>query len=340
MATNNSSLSNEIKNVLNTKASKSKKTAELVKLGISAVDASTLLWMYDREHADEIAAAKQAARERREARAAERARLAASLAEMGVDYDELIESLTFGVEFECVNAPRAAVVREASARGLVMNDMSYNHTNSRTAYKLVSDGSLTGSNAVECVTPVLSGSAVGFGSMKSCLDALGAVGARVNSSCGTHVHVGYANMSDEHYINVFANYQQLESLIDSFMHSSRANSSWCQSLRGYHFDRCRTKVDVYHELGGHYATAQRDSSRYHKVNACAYGQHGTIEFRQHQGTLNYAKISMWARFCLKLVVWSKTNRLSAPVTDINAVPFLNAEEKAFFAQRIAHFARA
>lgn len=330
--TTNNSLSSEIKKVMDSKAGKNAKRVALVKLGLNEIDASSLLWMYDREHKQEIAASKRAARERREAR------LAARLAAMGVDFDELIKSLTFGVEFECVNAPRHAVVHEANARGLVMNSMGYNHTNSQTAYKLVSDSSLRGADSVECVTPILNGAEGGFASMKACLESLRAAGAHVNGSCGTHVHVGYANMADTHYINVFANYQKLERLIDSFMHYSRINSTWCISMRGYDLSACTTKENVYHALGG-VGTPHRDDSRYHKVNACSYWQHGTIEFRQHQGTLNYEKISMWVRFCLKLVVWSKDNRLSAEVTDINSVPFLNAEEKAFFTSRIQRFAR-
>jgi hypothetical protein len=37
-------------------------------------------------------------------------------------------------------------------------------------------------------------------------------------------------------------------------------------------------------------------NRYLNFNVAAYAQHGTIEFRQHSGTLNPEKISNWVRF--------------------------------------------
>jgi hypothetical protein len=74
-------------------------------------------------------------------------------------------------------------------------------------------------------------------------------------------------------------------------------------------------------------------NRYFKVNAVSYSRHKTIEFRQHQGSTDFAKISNWVRFCAKLVEFSKRNKLQAPIASINDIPFLTATEKRFFNQR-------
>ena len=64
-----------------------------------------------------------------------------------------------------------------------------------------------------------------------------------------------------------------------------------------------------------------------------YPGHQTIEFRQHQGTTDFKKISMWAKFCIKLVEWSLNNRLECKINKIEDIPFLNKTEKAYFARR-------
>ncbi|KZT53454.1 hypothetical protein CALCODRAFT_557534 [Calocera cornea HHB12733] len=42
-------------------------------------------------------------------------------------------------------------------------------------------------------------------------------------------------------------------------------------------------------------------SRYYKVNFTAIGKHGTVEFRQHEGTLDLQQIFTWAETVLALV---------------------------------------
>ena len=157
--------------------------------------------------------------------------------------------------------------------------------------------SIRGENPIECVSPVLTGKA-GMKSLETCCKALNDAGAQVNKSTGLHVHIGAANLSDEAYINVFENYQKLEKVIDTFMAKSRRanNSQWCRTLQGKNFDLCMTKHDVFSVMNG---------NRYFKVNACSYSRHNTIEFRQHQGSTDFEKISNWVNFCAKLVAWSK-----------------------------------
>lgn len=163
-------------------------------------------------------------------------------------------------------------------------------------------------------------------SLETCCKALNEANAQVNRSTGLHVHIGAQNLSDEAYINVFKNYQKLERVIDTFMARSRRanNSRWCRTLQGYDFTWCTTKSDILDAMNG---------NRYFKVNACSYSRHRTIEFRQHQGSTDFEKISNWVNFCAKLVAWSKKNVLSSEASSIDEIPFLTAKEKSFFKSR-------
>lgn len=237
----------------------------------------------------------------------------------------VIKKLTFGVEIECYNAPRTALIQKAAQNNLRLQSEGYNHIDNRHHFKLVSDASIRGENPVECVSPILSNNKSGFDALKNCCDTLEAVGAKVNKSTGLHVHVGGLD-AGEWYVNVFKNYQKAECLIDNFMAQSRRanNAFFAKSIQDANFGDCHTSGDVYLKLRG---------DRYRKVNPCAWGRHGTIEFRQHQGSIDYEKISMWVAFCLKLVAWSKNNTFENCVTTIDELVFLSKKEKDFFKSR-------
>lgn len=231
---------------------------------------------------------------------------------------------TFGVEIECLVA--ANIMRECATRNeMPFQYEGYNHVDNNHYYKFVSDSSIRGENPIECVSPVLTGK-MGMKSLETCCKALNEANAQVNRSTGLHVHIGAQNLSDEAYINVFKNYQKLERVIDTFMANSRRanNSQWCRTLQGKDFTMCTTKLDIFDVMNG---------NRYYKVNACSYSRHKTIEFRQHQGSTDFEKISNWVNFCAKLVAWSKKNVLSSEVNSIDEIPFLTTREKSFFKSR-------
>lgn len=231
---------------------------------------------------------------------------------------------TFGVEIECL-VPVAAMREAAERNGMPYNYEGYNHIDNSHYYKFVSDSSIVGQNPIECVSPVLTGKD-GIKSLENCCKSLNEAGAQVNRSTGLHVHIGAQNISEEAYCNVFKNYQKLEKVIDTFMaRSRRGNSSqWCRTLERMDYTGCSTRRSVYEAMNG---------NRYFKVNPCSYSRHKTIEFRQHQGSTDFEKISNWVSFCAKLVAWSRKNVLQEEIESIDEIPFLTKKEKTFFKSR-------
>ena len=239
----------------------------------------------------------------------------------GTGFD--FSKLTFGVEIECYNVVRNDLIENGTRKGLSVRSEGYNHTDNQRYFKIISDSSLQGVNTAECVSPILQGND-GLNSLKRLCEALNEIDAKVNKSCGLHVHIGAANMTDKHYLNIIKNYQRLERIIDSFMPLSRRanNNGFCRSLQGFDFSRCTTKRDVYDMM----------NSRYYKINGHAYFRHQTIEFRQHSGTTDYTKISMWIAFLAGLVKYSEKNEITA-CNSIDEIPFLSDEQKAYFNNR-------
>lgn len=242
-----------------------------------------------------------------------------------------IFTYTFGVEIECVGCRYTEFFNAARRNGLSVYDQVYYNHRDIPQFKLTTDSSICGQNPAECVTPALN-STDGFESLKACCKSLAEVGATANRSCGLHVHIGAASLTDQEYCNVFVNYMRLETAIESFLAPSRRglNAHWCRSLRN-------------HEYAVLSATTKKDmrlallNDRYHRVNANSYAAHGTIEFRQHQGSTNFTKISHWVKLLGKLVEFSKTNRLTANIDRIEDIPFLTQTEKNYFISRRSEF---
>lgn len=235
---------------------------------------------------------------------------------------------TFGVEMETYNCRDIDFKAKAQAHGIKAHGSQlrsfYNHEDSKDSYKCVYDSSIDGVYALECVSPILNED--GFESLEKACQALRESGAKVNKSCGLHVHIGAAHLTGEQYVNVFNNYKMLENVIDSFMAESRRgnNSRWCRSIKTFDFNNCNSVRDVLNKMDG----------RYYKVNPQSFSRHSTIEFRQHQGSINFEKIQHRVRFCANLVEWSRTNKLEYQVDTIDEIKFITDEEKAWFKNRI------
>lgn len=237
---------------------------------------------------------------------------------------------TFGVEMECfVNS--GAIRTAAERTGMAYEYEGYNHRDGHSYFKFTTDSSVRGmDDPIECVSPVLTGND-GKRMLKNACKTLNKADAKVNSTCGLHVHIGAAKLTDKQYCNVFVNYMYLEAVIDTFMAQSRRNNEYANTIQDhkYAIERAVTIQNIQNAL---------HNWRYHKINPMSYDRHKTIEFRQHSGTTNYEKIINWVNFCGKLVIWSKKNRLTAPVASIDEIPFLSNEEKSFFKARAEHFA--
>lgn len=312
----NTDIRKEVENIMKERATQTVKREKLLKIGLTTSDISQLF------HAERLAK-KLAKKEREAAR------------QVMVDtLEQIFARYTFGVEIECYNARPSRLVATAQSKGLEMHHESYNHADNDRYYKLVSDASINGNDPIECVSPILNGNNGGFDTLKACCAALNEVGAKVNRSTGLHVHVG-GQITEKQYANTFANYFYLESVIDTFMAPSRRDNTYAKRLNGSINRDCLDIVsnargvnDVFH------------NNRYYKINCCSWERHHTIEFRQHQGTTDYNKISNWARFCVKLVHWSENHRLTAPITSIDNIEFLTDEEKTYFKNRAQQLANA
>jgi hypothetical protein len=239
---------------------------------------------------------------------------------------------SIGLEFEVVRPKEIgyrefvnSIVKKFRENGLDVQAEGYNHT-TRNYWKLVPDQSISrqtgdrigGDAGIECVSPVLNGKK-GIVDIKKAIRSLVGAGASVNESVGYHAHFGIAGLSIEHLRNLLYNYRGFEPIIDTIMLKNRrgavnnagVESRWAKSLyRRFPnendfwqlLESCQSVRDIQYQVFG--------NDRYQKTNLMAYSRYGTIEFRQHGGTLEEDTIIYWLYWLHFLIQVSKRKKLS------------------------------
>jgi len=210
----------------------------------------------------------------------------------------------FGIEIEFIGANRHEVSRLVNANNVECKVEDYNHT-TRDHWKIVTDASVY--NGYEIVSPILQGENGLLQVAKVC-EALNEAGARVDVSCGLHVHLDASEMTMAEIKSVYTRYAKFEEQIDLCMPRSRRNSRWCASIK--------RNVTAIHQTSEK-AEAGRAVGRYFKLNLCNLGRSGSIEFRQHSGTTDFGKISNWILFLMQFVQRSceLTHQVRRPTTN-------------------------
>ena len=239
---------------------------------------------------------------------------------------------SFGIELETYGTTRQALIAAFREQGLTLNDESYNHT-TRTHWKVVSDSSISGGNGNEIVSPVLFG-LDGINQIKKATIALNKAGAKVNNSCGFHVHFGITDLTIDNIKNLAKTHIEIENKFDSIVPNSRRlnNNNYCKSLTSI----ANNKTLAINKINSANSISEFISiftSRYVKMNFQSYNRQGTVEFRQHSGTTTFSKIKNWILICARMIDYTKANGFT---NDINF--FLNESLQDYISDRAVDLA--
>jgi hypothetical protein len=202
---------------------------------------------------------------------------------------------TFGVEIEFVGIQCSAAVRALVADGLMAANENTRHNDSSTNWRIVLDSSVIHPNgAGECVSPILRG-VEGLAQVAKVLNALRRAGATVNSTCGIHVHFGARDLTAAECAAIFFAYGANEVHFDSVVQRSRRNSAnqFCRSGFAGNEPNSFFESAASNVRGNRISSEFWRNGRYNKVNLRALTDHGTIEFRQHGGSLDASKVCNW-----------------------------------------------
>jgi hypothetical protein len=208
----------------------------------------------------------------------------------------------YGIEIEAFGVSMNKVCAALNAAGILTKASGYTH-DAAPHWKLVTDQSIRGEYPFELVSPILQGDA-GLAQIDVVCGVLAACKARVNSSTGLHVHVDGADFTRSltKVKNIARMWMKYETCFDQVVAPSRRDGN-CMlrsnlELHGGSVAAAFAAISNAETLGevmkatNEYASA---IGRYRKFNLCSLLRHGTIEFRQHGGTIEAQKITAWVQ---------------------------------------------
>lgn len=206
------------------------------------------------------------------------------------------QEMTFGVEIEVAgdwsdSDETARIAQALRSAGISAQYDSYGHS-TRDYWKVIYDSSC----GHEIVSPILRGDA-GLDELEKVCTALQNAGCRVNSHCGFHVHHGIQHLSQKQIRNIYLLAIKWERVVDRLVAPSRRGNEneYARSIshNAKTLREVQSCMDILTKRSFQNFRLNVVPGRFYKVNPESFSRHGTIEFRQHQGTLDFDKMRFW-----------------------------------------------
>lgn len=164
--------------------------------------------------------------------------------------------------------------------------------------------------------------------VQECIRALRRARAKVNQSCGLHIHVDGANHTAKSLKNLVYTFRAKEELIFKAVKTQSSRlGRWCKPIDDTLVDNIKklkklddtsmketwysTYADSWESESNHY-----NSSRYHALNLHSLWYRGTVEFRLFEATLHAGEVRAYLNLCLAMSAAAiNAKRASAEVLD-------------------------
>jgi len=214
-------------------------------------------------------------------------------------------TLTFGIEIECVGLLDYQAAQALRNAGVECERPGYTHR-TMAEWKVVPDASLRGRNgSCEVVSPILRGTD-GLAEVRTVMKVLRDAGARINESCGMHVHIGVDGaLTRQEQAAVIRLYQGWQWAMTAMVLERRINNSWAQLRTAHNAERLANEWEHGQWNDDSLRRWAGLQDRYFALNVSAFGRHGTFEMRAHHGSLNGTNAAAWVAFNLAFMEYAK-----------------------------------
>jgi hypothetical protein len=233
-----------------------------------------------------------------------------------------MRSQRFGIEIEMTGLSRATAAKvlagywntEATYVGGTYDSYVVRDEEGRQ-WKLVSDASIRcqnrdGSsaskrNSVEFVSPICRYEDIP--KIQEMIRLLKNNGARVNDSCGIHVHVDASSHTAQtlkNVVNIMASkedilYKALKVQVDRERYCKKADLRFLDAINN-HRPRTLSEIEQMWYNGASRRYQHYDDSRYRALNLHSVFSKGTIEFRLFNSTLHAGEVKSYIQLCLAI----------------------------------------
>jgi hypothetical protein len=173
------------------------------------------------------------------------------------------------------------------------------------------DSSITVQGGEECefVTPKCTYADIP--KIQDCIRALRKAGAKVNNSCGMHIHIDGANHTAKSLKNLAFTFRAKQDLIFDAAAPERKSNRYCKPITDDLVDNIKklkkldaasmkdTWYDTYRSYTRSTSSHYHDS-RYHALNLHSLWYRGTVEFRLFRATLHAGEVRACLSLCLAM----------------------------------------
>ena len=147
--------------------------------------------------------------------------------------------------------------------------------------------------------------------LQECVRRVRKAGAKVNGSCGIHVHVDAANHNRQSLKNLIGIMYSKEDILFKALQVSEARASrWCQKVREPMLLQARqlssdetkdlTQLEQVWYEGHINRTEHYNWTRYYALNLHSVFYRGTVEWRCFNSTLHAGKVAAYVNLCLAI----------------------------------------
>ena len=230
--------------------------------------------------------------------------------------DQLLKQQNFGMELEFTGITRAQAAQvladffSSTAEHCPFEGYDTRRIKDQQGrdWKVVKDGSISiyGGEQCELVTPILKYEDIKM--LQEVVRQIRKRGAKVNKSCGIHIHVDASKHTATSLRNLAFIMKSKEDLLIKAlqindgrlrMYCQKGNRDFIEKLKQ---DRTTSIDDInvkwYGRLNLH--PQHYDGTRYHMLNLHAYWNKGTSEFRVFNATLHAGEIRAYINLCLAI----------------------------------------
>lgn len=143
---------------------------------------------------------------------------------------------------------------------------------------------------------------------------------KVNTSCGTHVHLDMRNRNPE---LAYSNLYKSQDLMLALQPEERRKNTYCAP---------NTTPEIALKDFG-------QNQRRAAINATAYPKHKTIEIRLHHGTVNYPTLNHWIKFLVAIASLNvKMSKKISTTAELESLGLVSAETITNFKARVKKYA--
>ena len=132
-------------------------------------------------------------------------------------------------------------------------------------------------------------------------------GAKVNESCGIHIHVdasAHDSKTLRNIVNIMASkedllYKALKVQVDRQYYCQKADLRFLEDINGKR-PKSMQELETLWYNGASRRSNHYDSTRYHALNLHSVFSKGTIEFRMFNSTLHAGEVKSYIQLCLAI----------------------------------------